>query len=230
MTKKIIIAIDGPAASGKSTTAKKIAEALGYTYIDTGAMYRAITLKLLLQDAYEKAVHNETYLRDFLNNTEVLLDRGKTFLDGNDVSSEIRENAVSTHVSKVSSLKPVRDKMSTYQRKMGEKRGVVMDGRDIGTVIFPDAELKIYMIASPHERAKRRFEELKLKSKTGFISLSLEELEKEIRERDFEDMNREISPLQKPHDAIELDTSFLSIDEQVSTILALANRVLSSSH
>ncbi len=216
--KKIIIAIDGPAASGKSTTAKILAKRLGYTYIDTGAMYRAITLKFLRSPFFEELFADDARLREFLDSTEVHLEGEHVFLDRENVTDLIRSNEVSRLVSKVSSLKPVREKLAEYQRKIGASKGVVMDGRDIGTVIFPDAELKIFMTASVKERARRRYEELLEKSATGTVEVSIAELEAEIAERDRADAEREIAPMRKAPDAIALDTSHLSIDEQVEFI------------
>ncbi len=222
--KKIIIAIDGPAASGKSTTAKILAKRLGYTYIDTGAMYRAITLKFLRSPFFEELFADDARLKEFLDSTEVHLEGEHVFLDRENVTDLIRSNEVSRLVSKVSSLKPVREKLAEYQRKIGAGKGVVMDGRDIGTVIFPDAELKIFMTASVKERARRRYEELLEKSATGTVEVSIAELEAEIAERDRADAEREIAPMRKAPDAIALDTSHLSIDEQVEFIYRHAMR------
>ncbi|NTW50111.1 MAG: (d)CMP kinase [Chlorobiales bacterium] len=224
----MIIAIDGPAASGKSTTARQLAKRLDYTYIDTGAMYRAVTLKMLRLGIYEKVLTESFLLKKVLDETQVELKGDRVFLDGQDVTQEIRTNEVSTCVSKISSLKPVREKLVFYQRKMGQARGVVMDGRDIGTVVFPDAELKIFMIADPHERAKRRHEELRQKSPAGDAGVTLESLEKEIMQRDDEDRQREVAPLRKADDATELDTSTLTIDEQVETIYRMALDVIAT--
>ncbi|MCS7013717.1 MAG: (d)CMP kinase [Chloroherpetonaceae bacterium] len=224
--KKIIIAIDGPAASGKSTTAKALAKRLGYTYIDTGAMYRAITLKFLRSPFLDELFSNEARLRELLDNTNVHLEGEKVFLDNENVSDLIRSNEVSRLVSKVSSLKLVRDKLTEYQRRIGAARGVVMDGRDIGTVIFPDAELKIFMTASVKERARRRYEELLEKSPTGSLNISIAELEEEIAQRDKADAERPISPMRQAPDAIALDTSDLSIDEQVDFIYRHAMRLI----
>lgn len=218
--KKIVIAIDGPAASGKSTTAKLLAKKLGYVYIDTGAMYRAFTLKALTQNALERLQTDEAFLREFVDSTEVRLSDTSVWLDGRDVTTQIRSNDVSKSVSKISALKAVREKLSAIQKQLGEAKGVVMDGRDIGTAIFPNAELKIYMLASAQERAKRRYAELKAKNEA--LGVTIEELEAEIRQRDEEDMNRAVSPLRKADDAIELDTSSLTVDEQVERIYQLA--------
>lgn len=220
LKKKIVIAIDGPAASGKSTTAKALAKKLGYIYIDTGAMYRAFTLKVLSQNILERLLADDSLLRAFVDNTDVRLTDSQVWLDGRDVTHEIRSNEVSKLVSKISALKAVRDKLSAIQKKLGEEKGVVMDGRDIGTAIFPNAELKVYMMASAKERAKRRYAELK--AKNANLDVSVDALEAEIKQRDAEDMNRAVSPLRKADDAIELDTSSLTIDEQVERIYQLA--------
>lgn len=220
MKKKIVIAIDGPAASGKSTTAKLLAQRLGYTYIDTGAMYRAFTLKVLSQNLMDQLLTDEARLRQFVEHTDVRLTDTQVWLDNRNVTEEIRSNDVSKFVSKISALKAVRDKLLTIQRKLGEAKGVVMDGRDIGTAVFPNAELKIYMMASAKERAKRRYAELK--SKNADLDVSLDALEAEIKQRDEEDMNRAISPLRKADDAVVLDTSSLTIEEQVERIYQLA--------
>jgi cytidylate kinase len=218
--KKIVIAIDGPAASGKSTTAKLLAKKLGYVYIDTGAMYRAFTLKALSENILEQLVVDESLLKEFVERTEVHLTDTQVWLDGCDVTVQIRSNEVSKMVSKISALKAVREKLSAIQKKLGEAKGVVMDGRDIGTAIFPNAELKIYMMASVKERAKRRYAELK--AKNAALDVSLDALEAEIKQRDEEDMNRSVSPLRKADDAVVLDTSSLTIEEQVERIYELA--------
>lgn len=218
LKQKIVIAIDGPAASGKSTTAKLLAKKLDYIYIDTGAMYRAFTLKVLSENLLEHLLADEAQLWQFVEKTDVRLTDTKVWLDGRDVTEEIRSNEVSKLVSKISALKPVREKLSAIQKKLGEAKGVVMDGRDIGTAIFPTAELKIYMMASARERARRRYAELKSKN----ADISLDALEVEIKQRDEEDMNRAVSPLRKADDAVVLDTSSLTIEEQVEHIYRLA--------
>ncbi|MFN3562512.1 MAG: (d)CMP kinase [Chloroherpetonaceae bacterium] len=220
MKKKIVIAIDGPAASGKSTTAKLLAKKLGYVYIDTGAMYRAFTLKALSENLLESLLVDEALLRWFVANTDVRLSDAQVWLDERDVTADIRSNEVSKFVSKISALKAVREKLSEIQKKLGEAKGVVMDGRDIGTAIFPNAELKIYMMASARERAKRRYAELK--AQNADLDVSLDTLEAEIRQRDEEDMNRAVSPLRKADDAVVLDTSSLTIEQQVERIYQLA--------
>lgn len=220
LKKKIVIAIDGPAASGKSTTARRLAQKLGYIYVDTGAMYRAITLKAIKQQVLPRLQTDDSYLKSFLDATDIRLSESCVWLDGQDVSDEIRNNDVSKSVSKVSSFRAVREKLSIIQKEMGKVKGIVMDGRDIGTAIFPEAELKIYMVASAQERAKRRFDELKRQNSN--LEVSIEELEREIMKRDEEDMNRALSPLRKADDAVTLDTSQISIEEQVERIYALA--------
>lgn len=221
--KRIIIAIDGPAGSGKSTTAKLVAQELEYIYIDTGAMYRAVTLAWLR----EKKELTEIVLNDLMNRISVSIEQSengqRTMLNGEDVSEEIRTPEVNKYVSPISAVSCVREKMVEQQRSIGKKGGIVMDGRDIGTVVFPNAELKIFLVASIETRAKRRQLELKQKS----IDFSVEEIKKQIIERDKYDSSRELSPLRKAGDAIEVDTSYLTIEEQVNIIVELAGIVLS---
>ncbi len=216
---KLIIAIDGPAASGKSTTAKCVAAKLGYLHIDTGAMYRAITLKILrsgVEEFYSKRIAS------LVDSTRIELrpaDGSLTvILDGMDVTEEIRSPEVTAAVSSVSTIRNVRRAMVNEQRRIGKVGGVVLEGRDIGTVVFPDADLKIYMIASIEARALRRQHELAAKG----ISTDLDALKAEIRRRDEKDSSRDESPLRKAEDAIELDTSDLTIDEQVEFIVTRA--------
>ena len=219
---KIIIAIDGPAASGKSTTARLLARKLGYTYIDTGAMYRSVTLKALEAGMLERLHENPEEIEPLLDNIDIAFDGDRVFLDGRDVTAAIRENRVSRHVSFISSLKPVRDILKQMQRNMGGRRGVVMDGRDIGTVVFPDAELKIFLIADASERARRRYAELVQKNGDNNSVPSVEELEREILQRDKDDAARAHAPLKKHEDAVEVDTSGLTIEEQVTLVYNLA--------
>jgi cytidylate kinase len=212
---KLVIAIDGPAASGKSTTAKLVARKLGYLHIDTGAMYRAITLKILRNGISEFLSKRISAL---LNETRVELvqenDSLKILLDGEDVTDAIRTPEVTTAVSSVSAVRIVRDAMVNEQRRMGAGGGVVLEGRDIGTVVFPDADLKIYMIATADARAERRQRELEAKG----ISTDIAVLKDEIQHRDKKDTTRDESPLRKADDAIELDTSNLTIEKQVEFI------------
>lgn len=220
--KNIIIAIDGPAGSGKSTSAKIIAEKLGYIYIDTGAMYRAVTLACI--EAEIGINDNEVAkLVDGIRIDLVQSDLGqRTYLNGKDVSDDIRRPDVTKLVSPVSAMAYVREKMVIQQREMGLNGGVVMDGRDIGTVVFTNAELKIYLIASIEARAERRLLELKQK---GF-DYSLEEIIKQISDRDIYDSSREISPLKRADDAVVIDTSNISIQEQTQKIIDLAYQII----
>jgi len=208
------IAIDGPAGAGKSTISKKVAEILGFEYIDTGAMYRAVTLKAL---ALNINLHDEEEYK-FLEETRIDFRNQRLFLDDKDVSDEIRSLEVSNNVSLVSSFGYVREKMVSLQRELAKDKNVIMDGRDIGTVVLPDAELKIFLNADITERARRR---LKERLENNLPTQTLEETIEEIKERDRKDSNREISPLQKAADAIEIDTSKLNVDEVVEEIIKL---------
>ncbi len=214
--RKILIAIDGPAGSGKSTTARLVAQKLGYVYVDTGAMYRAITLKSL---ASELDVSNEEQVVSLAKHSDIELvnDSGKlrVILDGNDVTDQIRSEPVTKNVSLVSSYAGVRSEMVAKQRELGAKRGCVFDGRDIGTVVFPDAELKFFMTADVMERARRRQAEL---SESG-TELPIVQVVREMKERDLKDSTRETSPLKRADDAIDIDTTHLTIDEQVAKIV-----------
>ena len=221
--KKLVIAIDGPAASGKSTTARLAAKRLGYLHIDTGAMYRAITLKVLRLgiDPADRAA-----IGRMLPDTRIELAEGedgvRVLLDGEDVSGEIRREAVTTLVSAVSSLREVRDAMVREQRRMGASGGIVLEGRDIGTVVFPGADLKFFMSARIETRATRRQRELD----AAGVASSADSLMKEIEERDRRDSTREESPLRKASDAIEVDTTGMSIDDQVNAVVGRAEELL----
>ncbi len=227
MDKKITIAIDGFSSTGKSTLAKQLAKHLGYVYVDTGAMYRAVTLYAMQEsfinsDHFEKEeliknLHKITL--QFLFNPD--LGFAEMYLNEKNVEDEIRTLAVSNFVSKVAEVSEVRVKLVEQQQHMGENKGVVMDGRDIGTVVFPNAELKLFMTASPETRAKRRFDELTQKGQ----NVSYDEVLKNVQERDFIDTNREDSPLVKAEDALEIDNSTLSITEQFDKVLALVDQV-----
>jgi len=224
--KKIIIAIDGPAASGKSTTARRVAERLGYLYIDTGAMYRAITWRVLNENIDPS---DEEEVSRIAEKIHVRLEKDNSSLrvlvDGKDVTREIRLPEVTKAASAVSSIPSVREVMVREQRFMGVEKGVVLEGRDIGTVVFPQAELKIFMVAIPRVRAERRAKELLEQG----ISTDVETLENEIVTRDRKDSTRQMSPLRKADDAIELDTSFLGIEEQVDFVLARARDIIENS-
>ncbi len=222
--KKITIAIDGPAGSGKSTTARLVAQELNYLYIDTGAMYRAVTLAWIRSGSEL----NEDMIKSLVDTIDIKLfqDRkgNRTILDGIDVSDEIRKPDVTKYVSPISAIQYVREKMVAFQRQMGSGGGVVLDGRDIGTVVFPLAELKIFLIASIEARAIRRTLELMDKG----IDCDIEEIQKQIEERDRYDSSREYSPLRKAPDAIEIDTSNLTIRQQTEKVLEIARSIIFS--
>ena len=215
--KRIIIAIDGHSSCGKSTFAKAIAARLGYIFIDTGAMYRAVTLYALVHGAIESCIANESKIEAMLEDININFrfnpERGASdiYVNGDMVEGKIRTIEVSNCVSAVSSIGAVRSKLVAMQQAMGRDGGVVMDGRDIGTVVFPDAELKIYMTADAMVRAERRYKELTAKGD----KVSLEEIYENVVSRDHADMTRAISPLRKAEDAIVLDNSHMSVEEQM---------------
>ncbi len=220
--RKIIIAIDGYSGCGKSSTAKEVAKRLEYKHIDSGATYRAVTLYFIQNeinlndnDAVNEALGKISI--DFIYNKE--LGKNETFLNQQNVEEEIRKMYVSEMVSPVSAIKEVRGTMVSIQRKMALDGGVVMDGRDIGSVVFPEAELKIFMVASDEARARRRYLELKGKGQ----EVSVEEIARNFRERDQQDTSRKESPLVRVEDAIEIDTSDLEFEDQVQMVLDLAN-------
>ena len=214
---KINIAIDGPGAAGKSTIAKCLAKKLNYVHLDTGAMYRSTAYKALQNHI---SLEDEEAVCKMLENTKIqLATDGSIFLDGEDVSDKIRTNEISLAASLVSKLANVRRMLVERQQEMAKEKGFIMDGRDIGTVVLKDAEVKIYMTASPMARAKRRYDQNIAKNiPTG----SIEEIAREIAERDLQDMTRENSPLKKADDAVEIDTSDMSIDEVTEYIYSLA--------
>ena len=214
--KKIIIAIDGPAGAGKSTIAKKVAASLGYAYIDTGAMYRAVTLSCLTAGLSLTESAATQMAQGIKTSFRYEDGRNQVYLNDHEVTDAIR----SLDVSQVSAYGGVRTAMVAQQRKMGKNGGIVMDGRDIGTVVFPHAQLKVFLTASVEERARRRFEELKVKGET----VSLEDLKKRISERDRLDETRAISPLKKANDAVLIDSTQMSIQEVAETILSLAKK------
>ncbi len=214
--KGIIIAIDGPTASGKSTTAKQVAARLGYTHLNTGAMYRAFALMVRRRDHHG---HDPARVHELLSQAEIGFDeKGNILLNGVDVSREILEPDIALLASELSTLADVRAKMVEKQRELGSDGGVVLEGRDIGTVVFPDAELKIFLIADASVRAERREIEFE---RLG-TQIPLEELRQQIEERDKRDRERTISPLRKAPDAIELDTTRLTIEAQVERVYELA--------
>ena len=219
--KKIVIAIDGFSSCGKSTFAKAIARRLGYIFIDTGAMYRAVTLYALEHGAIRSGIVDEEAVVRLLDEITITFrfnpERGASdiYVNGTFVEGKIRTIEVSNCVSAVSAIAEVRQKLVAMQQEMGRKRGVVMDGRDIGTVVFPDAELKIFMTADPKVRAQRRYDELTAKGDT----VSLEEIEQNVRDRDHQDMNRAISPLRQAEDAVVLDNSHMTVEEQMQWVM-----------
>ena len=217
-TKKIVIAIDGFSSCGKSTFAKAIAARLGYIFIDTGAMYRAVTLYALEHGAIVDGKVAEDRVVALLPDVNISFrfnaERGASdaYVNGERVEDKIRSIEVSNMVSHVSSIAQVREKLVAMQQQMGRARGVVMDGRDIGTVVFPDAELKIFMTAEPQVRAERRYAELKAKGD----NVTMEEILENVISRDKADMTREISPLRQAEDAVVLDNSHMSVEEQMA--------------
>lgn len=209
--KRITIAVDGYSSCGKSTMAKYMAKTLAYTYVDTGAMYRSVALYAIRNKLINDSIVNEDQLRADISKIELSFDtRGNVLLNGEDVSNEIRSLEVSRFVSHISALPFVRSRMVEIQRKMGKNGGVVMDGRDIGTVVFPKAELKIFVTADAGVRAKRRFDEMKFNGQLE----SYEDILENIKQRDYMDEHRQESPLRKAEDAIVLDNSNMSIEEQ----------------
>ena len=215
--KKISIAIDGPAAAGKSTIAKMVAHNLGYTYIDTGAMYRCVAYYALRHNVN---FHDEEAVNALLKDIKIgMLPGGRVTLNDEDVTSSIRANEVSMGDSIVSSYAKVRSFLVSQQRELAKGGGVILDGRDIGTVVLPHAELKIYQVASIECRALRRHKE----NLERGIPSDLEEIKKEIADRDHADMTREVSPLKKADDAIELDTSDMTLDEVVAHVMDLVS-------
>ena len=214
----MIIAIDGPAGAGKSTIAKKVADSLGYVYIDTGAMYRAFTYELLTSSISLSDIEE---INKVLEKTNIEFKNNEIFLNNLNVTNEIRSKNVTANVSAVSAIPQVREKLVNLQRKIASESNSILDGRDIGTVVFPNAELKIFLTASVKIRALRRYNELIAKDK----NIDINEIEAEIEKRDKLDSSRETSPLIKAADAIEIDTSDLSIDEVANTILELAEEI-----
>jgi CMP/dCMP kinase len=231
MEKRLIIAIDGYSSCGKSTFAKSIAKALNYIYIDSGAMYRAVTLYCLKKNFTGKwGINVEGVISglrdiriDFIYNPDI--QEYETFLNSENVEKEIRNMEVTSHVSGVSQIYEVRARMVELQRQIGSFKGIVMDGRDIGTVVFPDADIKIFMTASVDIRAKRRFDELKEKG----IDAEYEEIKRNIIARDIADENRDISPLRRADDAIILDNSRMTVREQMLWIEKIIERKLNDS-
>lgn len=228
MSKKITIAIDGFSSTGKSTLAKQLAKELEYVYVDTGAMYRAVTY-FAMQNGY---ISNDFFDKETLVNSlsaiklhfefNAELGFAEMFLNNENVELPIRTLEVSNFVSKIAEVSEVRSKLVEQQQSMGKNKGIVMDGRDIGTVVFPDAELKIFMTASPETRAQRRFDELVSKGQT----VTFEQVLHNVQERDYIDTHRADSPLVIADDAIEIDNSYLSKEEQFAAVLELIEEVI----
>jgi cytidylate kinase len=225
LNKKITIAIDGFSSTGKSTLAKELAKHLGYVYVDTGAMYRAVAFFAMQKGYIGKAFFDKDSLIKSLKDIKLTfnfnadLGFAEMYLNDINVETEIRTIEVSSYVSKVAEISEVRSKLVEQQQEMGKNKGIVMDGRDIGTIVFPDAELKIFMTASPLIRAERRFNELQKKGD----KVTFDEVLKNVEERDYIDTHREDSPLVKASDAIEFDNSNISEEEQFAKVLKWTN-------
>ncbi|NCO54847.1 MAG: cytidylate kinase [Bacteroidetes bacterium CG_4_10_14_3_um_filter_31_20] len=223
----LIIAIDGYSSCGKSTMAKAIASLLGYTYIDSGAMYRAVTLYCIRYGIIKNSNVNIKLLKQNLNTIDIrflqnnLTNESETWLNGENVEDEIRKHEVASCVSIVSKIPEVRKKLVSIQRKIGENKKIVMDGRDIGTVVFPEADLKIFMTANQIIRAKRRLLEMNEK---GMLT-TINEVVENIKQRDYIDENRDVSPLRKADDAIVLDNSNMTREEQLDWVMQKINQI-----
>lgn len=213
----IRIAVDGPGGAGKSTIARRVAKELGIEYIDTGAMYRAIGLKLIKTDT---DMNDEKALVGMLEETSIDFSNGRTILDGVDVSGQIRTEEVSAKASACSVLAPVRAKLVDLQRKMAASKSVIMDGRDIGTNVIKDAEVKIFLTAAPEERARRRYDELTARG----LDADYDKVLADINARDYNDTHRKLNPLTRAEDAVEIDSTDMSIDEVTAEILSIAEK------
>lgn len=224
MTEKIQVAIDGPASAGKSTVAKRVAKRFNYIYCDTGAMYRVVTLAALRKGLPMTATDQ---IIDLAQEITISFKPGdpaqRVFLNGQEVTTEIRQAKIDNNVSAVAAIPAVRTEMTNQQRTIAKDGGIVMDGRDIGTTVLPDAPVKIFMVATAHERARRRYVENKQK---GIATASLADLQKEIELRDQKDSTRKVSPLVQAPDAVRLDTTNLSIDEVVDEISKIIKKTL----
>lgn len=213
----IKVAIDGPVAAGKSSVAKEVAKRLNMTYVDTGAMYRAVALSAVEQNIN---VDDEKEMTDLVGKLTINIEGSKILLNGNDVSEKIRTDKISLLTSKVASYKGVRERIVKLQQDMINNGNILMDGRDIGTVVIPNADVKIYLVASVESRAQRRF----LDNQRRGIPAELEQIKKDIETRDHNDMTRVVSPLKKADDAIELDTSNLSYEESIQGVINIINK------
>ena len=222
--KKITIAIDGYSSCGKSTMAKQLAKSIGYIYVDSGAMYRAVTLLALRHRLFTQDGQLDTdALKRMLSKTDISfrlnveIGTPETYLNGENVEKDIRTMEVSSHVSPIAALPFVREDLVKRQQRMGQEKGIIMDGRDIGTTVFPDAEMKVFVTASPEIRARRRYDELKAKGQEA----PMEEILRNVKERDYIDSHREVSPLRQADDAVVLDNSSLSREEQLVWLMDL---------
>lgn len=213
----IRIAVDGPGGAGKSTIARRVANELGIEYIDTGAMYRAIGLKIIKTDT---DMNDEEALVRMLDDTSIDFSDGRTMLDGEDVSGDIRTEEVSAKASACSALAPVRAKLVDLQRKMAASKSVIMDGRDIGTNVIKDAEVKVFLTAAPEERARRRYDELTARGQAADYDKVLAD----INARDYNDTHRKLNPLSRADDAVEIDSTDMSIEEVTAEILSIAEK------
>ena len=215
----IVVAIDGPAGSGKGTITKIIADKLNLVSIDTGAMYRCVALDMINKKVEITDIEK---IKEILNNIKIELkkenDMQKVYLNDNDVTTKIRTEEISKVTSPVSRIKEVREKLTNLQRKMGENQNIVMEGRDIGTAVFPNADVKIYLDAKPEERARRRYEQNK---ENGILNETYEQILENVKQRDFNDSTREISPLKRAEDAIYVDSTELTIDEVANKIIEI---------
>jgi len=225
--KKLIIAIDGHSSCGKSTVAKDLAKKIKYTYIDSGAMYRVVTLFAMRNNLISSDKVDENKLSHLINQVNISFlyntekQRHETYLNDELVEDEIRKMDVSNNVSLIAKIKFVREKMVAFQRKLSKEGGVIMDGRDIGTIVFPNADLKIFMTADVETRAIRRYKELKNKGE----NISLDEIRENVSKRDFIDENRDESPLRKANDAITLNNSYLTPEEQLNWMIDRMNEI-----
>ena len=235
--KKIIIAIDGHSSCGKSTMAKQLAKEIGYVYVDTGAMYRAVTLYALRNGLFPDEGIKEAELRAAIDAGKIQISfrfnpetgRPDTYLNGEKVEEEIRQMAVSSHVSPIAALPFVRTLLTEQQQAMGREKGIVMDGRDIGTAVFPQAEMKVFVTASAEVRAGRRYKELMGNAKTEEekAALDFQEILKNVKERDYIDSHREVAPLRQAEDALVLDNSDMTREEQSAWLLAKYKEIVS---
>jgi cytidylate kinase len=227
---KLIIAIDGHSSCGKSTMAKDLAKHFGYKYIDTGAMYRAVTFFVIKNKLFTGKIIDEKLLQQAFKENQINIEfkynpirlNSETLLNGKNIEQEIRGIEVSELVSPIAVIPFVRHELVALQREMGKEGGIVMDGRDIGTNVFPNADLKIFLTADPKIRAERRFKELKEKGQ----DVTFDEILKNVKERDFIDSNRKTNPLKQAEDAILIDNSYITIKEQVQKVIKLVNQVL----